>query len=98
MSTNNINLHDLLAISNKPPQYRASVILPEATLERMRALRLWHWLEIMELRERIRRSRSPVEAELLDHYTGPHMTAVQSLNEFFDVGDTAEADAAKKKD
>lgn len=66
--------------------------------ERLRALRLWHWRKAMKFRESQRdlekfKSRSLKDCiKNYDKYANEHLTAVQALNEFFDIGDTAERD------
>lgn len=73
-----------------------------AMLDRLRALRLWHWRMAM----RHRALQHEVEAILVTTNSSSlksavktyadaasvHLHAVQTLNEFFPIGDTAEAD------
>lgn len=69
--------------------------------ERIRALRLWHWQQAMKYREAQRdlvlfSSRSLRDCiKNYDKAANVHLTAVQTLNEFFDIDDTAEQDDSK---
>lgn len=66
--------------------------------ERLRALRLWHWQQAMKYREAQRdleafKNRSLRDCiKRYDQQVNIHLTAVQTLNEFFEIGDTAESD------
>lgn len=66
----------------------------------LRVLRVWHWTEALRysrLRERwtlANFKRSKQYKEYTKFYN-LHMNAVQTLNSFFDIGDTAERDNAK---
>ena len=75
-------------------------------LTELRALRLWHWREVLKaskLRDDIEfalaechdPNRSYFEERLTraQRRWAMHMGAVQTLNSFFDLGDTAEKDA-----
>lgn len=70
---------------------------------RLRALRLWHWRKAMKFREAQRdleefKSRSIKDCiKNYDKFANEHLTAVQTLNEFFDIGDTAERDDANAR-
>lgn len=77
-------------------------------LDRLRALRLWHW----RLGLKHRSGQDTLEALAADRKSGSlkdcirtyreaanvHFTAVQTLNEFFEIGDTAERDANETAD
>lgn len=73
-------------------------------LVRLRALRLWHWQKAMKFRNGQRdleefKSRSLKDCtKRYDNYANEHLTAVQTLNEFFDIGDTAERDDVNATD
>lgn len=75
-----------------------STKLKDDTIERLRALRLWHWrmCRQMQVAQEVAEAKHGVEApNQARDLANFHMTQVQTLNEFFDVGDTAERDAAK---
>lgn len=72
----------------------------------LRALRLWHWKEVLKaskLRDDVefamRECNGPNRSYFEERLTRAkarwtmHMGAVQTLNSFFDLGDTAEKDA-----
>lgn len=67
-------------------------------IDRLRALRLWHWQQAMKYRaypreleiKNIQSLRLVIKR--YDSLAGHHLTAVQTLNEFFEIGDTAERD------
>lgn len=71
------------------------------TLERVRKLRLWHWQKAMHYRKMQReleefKTRSLRDCiKRYDEAANIHLTAVQTLNEFFEIGDTAEQDEIK---
>lgn len=71
---------------------------------RLRALRLYHWRAAMKFRESQRdlevfKSRSLKDCiKNYDKFANEHLTAVQTLNEFFGIGDTAERDDANAAD
>ncbi len=83
-------------------------ILPEDALQRLRALRLWHWQEVVSNRslaekmdtyanDRRYASSRTMYVDLHRHYTANanmHLSAVQWLNDYFEVGDNADIDAA----
>lgn len=62
----------------------------------LRALRLYHWRQVMRLAALRTSATVPSEAgaKLRDEQYDMHMKAVQSLNDLFSVADTAERDAA----
>lgn len=71
-------------------------------LDKLRELRLWHWNKVLTNSRYIvwcnRQGRPYTESQsyklkVMDHAN--HMRFVQTLNDFFPVGDTAEKDAAK---
>lgn len=64
-------------------------------LDRLRALRLWHWLALLRARQHERNAVSSSLMTKYAHEASEHLGFVQSLNDFFQPGDTAEADAAK---
>lgn len=69
-------------------------------LDRLRELRLWHWRQALQCRnnaqtDRISDAPLPVYQELMDVHANRHIRFVQTLNDFFAMDDTAEADAAK---
>lgn len=69
---------------------------PEIVIE-LRRLRLWHWRKAMEVRKLLERQRATLSAEVIKGRTATiytHIGFVQTLNVFFDIGDTAERDAA----
>ena len=76
----------------------ADTVAEEATvLVGLRALRVWHWREAMRLRKKANRQADKgVADETTIHANNEkadyHIKQVQLLNEFFGIGDTAEAD------
>ena len=68
-------------------------------LGRLRALRLWHWNEAMRQRRRTkgakRAGEHTDESRRFDQRAGQHIKFVQTLNDFFPVGDNAEQDAKR---
>ena len=67
--------------------------------DKLRNLRLWHWREAMHYRKRAKvwrqRGKSDMEREM-DERANQHIKFVQTLNDFFPMGDTAEQDDAKR--
>jgi hypothetical protein len=63
----------------------------------LRELRLWHWKQMLEASRRSRDMRLSVthRAEF-DKQHSFHMKAVQTLNDYFAPGDTAEQDHARE--
>ncbi len=61
----------------------------------LRALRLWHWRSAIE--QRMLEMHVIFPASIRHHKAKAdfHIKAVQTLNDFFNVDDTAEKDAAK---
>jgi hypothetical protein len=79
-------------IPPKPPEPIAQIKKPTPEL---RALRLWHWLEVIACsHERIvhEKSKRTVSAQKAVAKHNLHMRAVQTLNDCFEVDDTAEND------
>lgn len=70
-------------------------------LARLRALRLWHWKQVVDLRKAQNRfirentTGSLIRAEQKKIRANMHIGFVQTLNEFFEPGDTADGDAKK---
>lgn len=65
------------------------------SLAPLRGLRLYHWLEVVEYR---RLAADYPRTDLIRCYNAKadmHLKFVQTLNEFFPVGDTAEQDVPK---
>lgn len=62
---------------------------------RLRQLRLWHWFERERWASVERAAWFERERRRAHELVTLHIRAVQSLNDFFPVGDTAEADAQK---
>lgn len=62
----------------------------------LRELRLWHWRQMGRARRRAldKLNTDPKSAlgKALNKEANWHLGAVQRLNEFFPIGDTAEAD------
>lgn len=79
------------------------------TMASMRALRLWHWKRVIENRSeasnRVKLILGDLNNDANKHHlhkmqmmnaiANNHMKFVQTLNDFFPEGDTAEKDAAK---
>ena len=68
-----------------------------AQVARLRELRLWHWREAMKQRARERRLESfivplPEKVGQARELANFHIKQVQTLNDFFPMGDTAERD------
>ena len=65
----------------------------------VRALRLWHWRGVMHHRNAANfyRTKKGYEKEIewRDRQADFHLKAVQTLNQFFEAGDTAEKDDTK---
>lgn len=76
-----------------------------ATIERLRKLRLWHWHmamrhrkaenELIEIKAKHGGSSLKSCIKTYSEAANLHLTAVQTLNEFFEIGDTAEQDDSK---
>ena len=70
----------------------------------LRALRLHHWDEAMKARAKenealeMQSHVGNMIANGANRLASKHLTFVQQLNEFFDVGDYAEYDAIKRDD
>lgn len=71
----------------------------------LRALRLWHWQQVIEERGTQRFGEKFAQAfqlegskeaiKLIEDKIAWHLSCVQTLNDFFPIGDTAEGDASK---
>lgn len=71
-----------------------------AQMERLRPIRLHHWREYLHecRREKAYTSfKAPKHAEAAHARATFHMHAVQTLNDFFPIGDTAERDSEKEQ-
>lgn len=72
---------------------------------KLRELRLWHWQMAMKHRKaetdlielKSKRGGSSLKSSIKTYADAAnlHLTAVQTLNEFFEIGDTAEKDDSK---
>lgn len=67
----------------------------------MRPVRLYHWMHVIAARDRANEARA-MESNLgewiaatHDKIANEHLGFVQSMNEFFEIGDTAESDQIK---
>lgn len=72
----------------------------EDALARLRVLRMWHWKMHLTFRDLEGRARSKLAndiARVRAEKAAFHMLAVQTLNEHFPIGDTAEQDLQEKK-
>jgi len=69
-----------------------TVHIDDAMQKRLRVLRLWHWEKALQARREM--DDQFMVSNSRDAYNF-HMAAVQTLNDFFSIGDTAERDAAK---
>lgn len=67
----------------------------EDALRRLRELRVWHWRQLLRARMFQRSCASASLARQYDQEAATHLGFVQSLNDFFPMGDTAEADSLK---
>lgn len=63
----------------------------------LRALRLWHWQQLVQCRERAKTCAATTECAKQNTLADKHLGFVQVLNDFFMAGDTAEADAARTR-
>lgn len=92
------------------PGHPGGDLITTGTLDRLRKLRLWHWGQVLYWRELQRRANDTADrladrwtlaapwAKLANERAGhamQHLSAVQLLNEFFPIGDTAEVDHAR---
>jgi hypothetical protein len=60
--------------------------------KRLRELRLWHWKQVLIWRDLAKYASSRHFADSYNKAADEHIKFVQTLNDFFDVGDTAEKD------
>lgn len=69
--------------------------------ERLRPVRLYHWMQVLASRNSANECRKMQTnmgewmAATYDKIANEHLGFVQSVNEFFDIGDTAESDQIK---
>lgn len=78
----------------------ATVTISKVTIDGLRALRLWHWQQAMAARQQEKDAKAGLIAgdwEALDKLVGFHIKHVQTLNDFFPFGDTAEHDEDKRQ-
>lgn len=67
----------------------------------LRPVRLYHWMQVLEARKCANECREMQTnlgewmAATHDKIANEHIGFVQSMNEFFEIGDTAEADQIK---
>lgn len=66
----------------------------EKVLSEVRDLRLWHWQELLKCRKVQAGAANTALWHNYEKLVSHHMRAVQTLNSFFPVGDTAERDHA----
>lgn len=83
------------------------VEVDQGMLDRLRALRLWHWQGVLYRRKQaewyVKReqdgkcshNQAAVAIEWANKQADFHLLQVQALNDFFPLGDTAENDEAK---
>lgn len=75
-----------------------AITITREVLDELRALRLYHWRRAIVHRngEEYCKSKGYLkDAEGFNRKANRHICAVQTLNSFFDVGDTAEKDDAQ---
>ena len=72
------------------------VAAPTRVLDQLRALRLWHWQQVLMASANRDRAASGRDADRYRKEWAHHMGAVQTLNVFFPAGDYAEHDAARQ--
>lgn len=65
---------------------------PDA-LARLRELRSHHWRELIKARHNAQRAATGSQAMRYHEDANTHLRFVQTLNDYFEAGDTAEADA-----
>lgn len=64
-----------------------------ASLARLRDLRLWHYRQLVKCRGLARQAVSSSQVSRYNADADTHLHYVQTLNDYFPHGDTAEADA-----
>lgn len=88
---------------------KAGATITGHSIERLRQLRLWHWREARRMRARQQafeteragynseRNRQLVDVDIdrCKSLADMHIGFVQTLNDFFEIGDTAEKDDEK---
>lgn len=77
---------ELQRIAREQEAHNADALL------RLRALRLWHYRQLVDCRRAASKAETPYFAERCNAEAATHLGFVQSLNDFFEMGDTAEAD------
>lgn len=74
--------------------------MDKAILSDMRKLRLWHWKQVIINREVANEGCGCLQCSAVKHIhdriADQHIGYVQTLNNFFESGDTAERDAYKE--
>lgn len=84
-----------------------NIEISEEQLDRLRALRLWHWSQAMLARRMATFGEKGAFGKFIEHKlrcknlnaeADFHIQQVQTLNDFFDAGDTAEQDMSKTLD
>lgn len=73
---------------------------PEIVRNSLRPIRLYHWVKVLKHRQIARDASGSSNlgnriADSHDKIANEHLGFVQSMNEFFEIGDTAEADQIK---
>lgn len=71
-------------------------MIDAATLERVRAVRLWHWQQVREASLVLDLDIHGEPKRRAYEKRNLHMGFVQTLNDLFPLGDTAERDAARR--
>ena len=70
------------------------------TMRQLRALRLWHWRGVLYRRNAqqfYEAKGNATSAQWQEQQANFHMRAVQTLNDFFPMGETAEQDDAAER-
>lgn len=99
--------HDYATKLNNKGVNEMAITITREALDEVRKLRLWHWQEAMTARKQAQNATDRAEAlkadktysrqmqgmaDLRNADADFHIRAVQTLNSFFDIGDTAEHD------
>lgn len=82
----------------KQPEFhidREHMKVAAETLQRLREARLWHWKQVLSQRKMAEEWNNSILAAAFNTLANFHLGHVQTLNEFFEIGDTAEKDASK---
>lgn len=100
-------VNQLNAKIGKEGETEMAITITREVLDEVRALRLWHWREALMARKQAQNAQDRSDAlkadttysaqmqgmaDLKNADANRHIRAVQTLNSFFDVGDTAEGD------